>query len=348
LSKLGPGQTEDRQLEQLRFQILGLYRKAGFIDAKLDWLTPKPNQLICNITEGQQVVVREVQVSGGHYFSDDFLKVKILEFVKSEPLESGLIDYDPIEIDSILNPTKLSKKKSNWVFFEYGFLPFNKSLFLKAKESLEEFYLDNGFLEVQIFGPKESEITLGHWINLQFRIEEGQQTRVTKIQLMGAESIVENPASKINDPLNPNFVEDYRVQLEESFWNLGYPNAEITSQIKGSEVLYQINLGDRVKIEDIIISGNQITIKKVIQNRLKIKIGDWFSLEKLTDSRARILQTDLFSEVDISLEGTSLLVHVKERERNTLELGFGASFEDGPRVAGIWQYRNIFFRYYIL
>ncbi|MEI6804932.1 MAG: BamA/TamA family outer membrane protein [Myxococcaceae bacterium] len=344
LAKVGTEAPEDRQLEQLRFQILGLYRKSGFIDAKLEFLTPKPNQLICNINEGSQVVVKDVQVLGGQYFSNDLLKAKILEFVKSEPVESGLIDYDHIEIDSILNPTKLSKKKLNWVFFGDGFLPFNKSLFLKAKESLEEFYLDNGFLEIQIFGPKESEITQEHWINLQFRIEEGLQTRVTEIHLDGAQASVLEPAIKIGDPLNPNLVEDYRVQLEESFWNQGYPNAEITAEIKGSQIFYQINLGDRIQIENIVISGNQITLKRVIENRLKIKKGDWFSLEKLTDSRSRILQTDLFSEVDISLDGRTLLVNVKERERNTLEMGFGASFEDGPRITGIWQYRNIFGR----
>ncbi len=344
MAKVGLGPAEPRQLDQLRFQILGLYRKAGFVDAKLDWITPSPNKLVCKIDEGHQILVRDIQVIGGHYFSDDFLKVKISDFVKSEPVEPGLIDFDHIEIDSILNPTQLSKKKSEWVFFEQGFLPFNKSLFLRAKEFLEEFYLDNGFLEVQIFGPKESEITLNHWINLQFRIEEGQQTRVSEIRLVGAESTVKNPAIKIGDSLNPNLVDDYRAQLEESFWNEGYPNAEITSQIQGAKVIYQINLGDRIRIENIVISGNKITKKLVIQNRLTIKIGDWFSLEKLTESRSRILQTDLFSEVELLPEGTTLLVNVKERERNTLELGFGASFVDGPRVTGIWQYRNIFGR----
>lgn len=341
LSKLGTEPDQSRQLEQLRFKILGLYRRIGFTDAKLDWSTPRPNQLICKINEGHQILVRDIYISGEHHFSNELLKNKIIEFVNLEPMDPGLIDFDHIEIDSILNPTKLDKKKSEWVFFEHKFLPFNKSLFIKAKESLEEFYLDNGFLEVQIFGPKESEIFEKHWVDLQFRIEEGVQTRVTEINLIGGEAQIASPAIKIGDPLNPNLAEDFRAQLEEFFWNQGYPNAEIAFQIKGSQIDYQLNLGDRIRIEDILISGNQVTLKKVIQKRLVIKIGDWFSLEKLTDSRSKILQTDLFSDVGISLEGTSLLVQVKERERNTVELGVGASFEEGPRATGIWQYRNI-------
>ncbi|MEI6790277.1 MAG: BamA/TamA family outer membrane protein [Myxococcaceae bacterium] len=344
LSKLNQNQTEVRQLEQIRFQILGLYRKVGFIDAKLEWKKPNPNQIICQITEGKQILVRDIQVTGAQNFSNDFLKKKILDFVKEEPLEPGLITYDNLEINSILNPSRQNKKKDDWVFFDHEFLPFNKSLFLKAKESLEEFYLDNGFLEVRIFGPKESEIRLNHWINLQFRIEEGSQTRVGEIRFEGGGSNIEEPPLKVGDPLNLNLVEDFRVQLEESFWNQGYPNAEIASQVDQDRVTYRINLGNRVKIENIQISGNQVTQEQVILSRFKIKIGDWFSLEKLTESRSRILQTDLFSEVDIMLDETTLLVNVKERERNTFEMGFGASFVDGPRIAGIWQHRNIFGR----
>lgn len=110
LSKLNQNQTEVRQLEQIRFQILGLYRKVGFIDAKLEWKKPNPNQIICQITEGKQILVRDIQVTGAQ-FLQRFLEKKILDFVKDEPLEPGLITYDNLEINSILNPSRQNKKK---------------------------------------------------------------------------------------------------------------------------------------------------------------------------------------------------------------------------------------------
>lgn len=341
LAKIGQGQAEPRQLEQLKFQILELYHKAGFINANLEWVISSPKKLICKIDEGNQVIVRHIRVTGVQHFSEELLRSKIWEFVKKEPFGPTYWNYDYLEIDSILNPSRKNSKKADWVFFEQGFVPFNKSLFQQAKDALEEFYLDNGFLEVRIFGPKQSDIFLNHWVDLQFRIEEGEQTRVSEIQFVGAEPELKNPAIKIGDPLNLNLVEEDRIQLEEFFWNQGYPHAEINAPVDGSKIVYQINLGERVRIENMIISGNVVTKKWVIQNRIKLQPGDWYSLEKLTESRSQILQTDLFSEVDLSLQGNNLLVKVKERERNTLEIGFGASLVDGPRVTGIWQYRNI-------
>lgn len=342
LTKLDLKESDDRQLEQIKFQILNLYRKVGFTETRVDWLNRGSSELVCQISEGPQIVVRQIQVVGSNYFSENFLRQKIIDFIKEEPIDSAALGYERVQIDGILNPTRSNQKKSPEVFFEHGVLPFNKSLFLKSKEFLEEFYLDHGFLEVQIFGPKESEIVAKHWIDLQFRVDEGKQTKIASINIQGGFAEVAQPAIRIGDPLNPNWVEDYRVQMEEYFWNQGYPNAEIDSKIVGSEVRYEINLGERVKIEKILIQGNLVTQKQVIERRLKIKMGDWFSLEKLTDSRSQLLQTDLFSDVDLSLDGTALVVTLKERERNTLELGIGASLAEGPRVTGIWQYCNIF------
>src|SRR3989338_5496647 len=216
-AKLEQNQKEERQLEQLRFQILGMYRKAGFINAKLEWLRPNEKQIICKITEGNQVLIRDIQVVGAQHFSNELLRKKIFEFARSEPMDKQILSYDNPEINSILNPGRRNRNKKEFVFFERGFLPFNKSLFLSAKEFLEEFYLDNGFLEIRVFGPKESEITQDHWIGLQFRIEEGLQTRVAEIQWSGApRPDIKNPAIQVGDPLNLYLVEDLRTQAEES------------------------------------------------------------------------------------------------------------------------------------
>ncbi|MBL4818369.1 MAG: BamA/TamA family outer membrane protein, partial [Deltaproteobacteria bacterium] len=254
------------------------------------------------------------------------------------------MNQDLGEIDSIISPPIKISKKKDFVFFSQDAIPYYKSAFLKAKEVIEELYLDHGYLEVQIFGPKEINFIQEHWVHLQFRIEEGEQTRVNKINILGGDTHIKDPAIQVGEPLNLLKVEDLRIQLEESFWNIGYAHAEVSSTTQGSEVNYQVNLGKRVKIESIEITGNKRTLTAIIRNRLKIQPDEWYSLLKLSESRSAILQTDLFSEVNMELSGSTLLIEVKERERNTLELGLGASLVEGPRVTAVWQYRNIFGR----
>ncbi|MES2503257.1 MAG: BamA/TamA family outer membrane protein [Myxococcota bacterium] len=360
-SKIGEKEVDVRQLDQWRVRLQSLYRQAGFVYAQVDFEKPRKDTIICRIKEGEQILIGNITVVGSSYFSDELLRRKVIEFARAEPMEPGWMDYDHQEISSILNPRRKfqcdkiipvgnqstiapppgCKNQPDPVFFEAGALPYNKSLFLKAKDFLEDFYLDNGFLDVQIFGPKESEIIGGHWVNLQYRIIEGPQTRISKIVFEGMVPKIKNPPIHVGDPLNHDNVEDFRVQIEEYFWNQGYPNAEIVTNIRNDEIYYQINLGERVKIEKIDIVGNQLTKTPVIRRRLTLKAGDWYSLEKITESRSRILQTDLFSDVSIDLNGSTLIISVKERDRNTFELGMGASLVDGPRLTGIWQHRNI-------
>ncbi len=332
--------ADDRKLEQLRFKILNVYHQMGFIDAQVTLKRESAKKIVCQIKEGNQILVASLGISGSKYFTDEQLQKVVLDYVDSEPTPKDWLSSNKAQINAIVNPSRKKQK----VFFESQVAPFNRNLFVRAKEAIENLYLDNGFLEVQIYGPKESEIESKHWVHLQYRIDEGEQTFVQKIDLQGASwpEALEEPALAVGKPLNPDLVEDLRAQLEESYQNDGYPRATITSQISGSEVNYQANLGDRVQIAEIYIIGNRVTKNSVIENRLKIKVGDWYSLKKLSESRSDILQSDLFSEVSLDLSGNTLWIEVKERERNTFEVGAGGSLVDGPRVMGMWQHRNIF------
>ncbi len=337
---LSKANNDDRQLEQLRFKILNVYHHMGFIDAQVLLTREGPKKVLCQISEGNQILVGSVGISGTKYFSDEQLQKVVFDYVDSEPLPKEWLAPNRGSINAITNPS--SKKQK--VYFEHQVTPFNRSLFVRAKEAIENLYLDNGFLEVQIYGPKESEIEAKHWVHLQYRVDEGEQTFVQKIEIQGASwpEGLEQPALKVKDPLNPDRVEDLRAQLEENYQNDGYPRASVSSQISEADIRYQVNLGDRVQINEIYIIGNRVTKNAVIEKRLKIRVGDWYSLKKLSESRSDILQSDLFSEVSLDLSGDTLWVEVKERERNTFEVGAGGSLVDGPRVMGMWQHRNIF------
>ncbi|MBH1989337.1 MAG: BamA/TamA family outer membrane protein [Myxococcaceae bacterium] len=334
-------QGNGRLFEQIQSEIVNHYRKLGFIFAKVDLSRVSGTQLLCRIREGKQILVRNIEVQGSTYFSAKRIRDRVRAFVLENASGYDIAVVDRAQIDQLLNPTLANQKQPSPVFFEYGFMPFDKSLFLKAKAELEELYIQSGFLDVQIYGPKESEIENDHWIDLQFRIDEGVQTRIRAIEYRGASVHLKDSAIRVGDPLSSEKVEQLRVQLIEHFWNEGYPDATIEQKIEDSKLIFKIQTGERVQIEEIRIQGNQVTQRPLIEYYLKMKPGDWFSWERWMESRSSLLQLDLFSEVELSLEGRTLMVTLKERERNSLELGVGASLVDGPRVSGLWQYRNL-------
>src|SRR3989338_3361766 len=69
---------DQRVLEQVRFQILDLYRRSGFENTQVNFEFPQPGLIRCTIEEGMQILVQNIQVIGAQHFSAELLKKKIV------------------------------------------------------------------------------------------------------------------------------------------------------------------------------------------------------------------------------------------------------------------------------
>jgi outer membrane protein assembly factor BamA len=86
----------------------------------------------------------------------------------------------------------------------------------------------------------------------------------------------------------------------------------------------------------------------VILDRVTLSEGDWYAVDEVEASRQRLARMGLFSTVSIELLDDDpratvrdLLVIVKERPQFAVEVGAGASVEDGPRAFLAGEIRNV-------
>ena len=110
----------------------------------------------------------------------------------------------------------------------------------------------------------------------------------------------------------------------------------------------EITKGPRVTISEIIIRGNDKTTKKFIRNRLRLKPGDRFKLERQQKSFSELYKTGLFSKVDLHLEkqeGTDrwpLVVEVTEVPAKEVYFEPGWGSYELLRLKAGFQEKNLF------
>jgi len=134
----------------------------------------------------------------------------------------------------------------------------------------------------------------------------------------------------------------------------GYPNPSVSMSIISTgdgtkvSVVVGVKSNERKKINDIRVLGAKITKKKVIDKKMVVKNGQWYSRSLIDESRLNLLKTNIFSEVKVSLSSDEILekniltFDVVEAKRYALDLSFGASLEEGPRARVRFLKKNVF------
>ncbi len=84
---------------------------------------------------------------------------------------------------------------------------------------------------------------------------------------------------------------------------------------------FRIVEGRRVRIERIIVTGNAVTRRSVIDRGLAVREGDWAGSEAIQASRRNLEKLGIFSEVRIEEVETGagavrLVISLREGQRN--------------------------------
>ena len=94
------------------------------------------------------------------------------------------------------------------------------------------------------------------------------------------------------------------------------------------EVVYAIDPGEKVHIRNVIISGNNRTLDRIIRRELYLAPGDLYNLTDLKDSRNALGRTGYFEnttieEKRIDAQTIDLIVKSKEAPTGNIQLGGG-------------------------
>ncbi len=215
-------------------------------------------------------------------------------------------------------------------------------------------YHANGFLDVKIT-PKVEDNYRGNSneLAITLQIEEGPQTMVGSIQIVGNDIALSNPFPDLNVSPGQGFgyskINEDREIVLNYYFNNGFPDATFEASAKPStggpnlmDVVYTVHPGDRVIVDQVYVAGLNHTRESIVQREIQIKPGDPLSQVDMLNTQKSLYDLGIFSQVDTAVQNPSsnereknVLVNVQEARRYTFNYGLGLEFQTGqPTVHG--------------
>jgi outer membrane protein insertion porin family len=222
----------------------------------------------------------------------------------------------------------------------------------------KDVYMQHGYLDATVSDPIMRVDSGSYKADVTYQISEGDQYRINSIKIIGAvdgldlEDIRSEFSAIKGKIFNINKLRKDMNYLKEQVANLGYANARVNPNFHKNksnqtvDVQYTVVPGQKVTINDVIISGNHTTRDRVIRRDIFLAPGDQFSLTDLKDSKNTLGRRGYFEKVDIEQQRvdathTNLLVKVKETATGSIQAGGGYGSFQGAMVNASLSDRNI-------
>ncbi len=295
------------------------YMEAGYLDARIKAeTTPVPGmpvetqKLRFVIQEGPQTIVNQVTLAGNQNLSDEEIKKQML----TRP------------------PT---------IFHDGAFVPETLETDTYAVTTL---YMKQGFQSRTV----DSEVLFNEdktGADVSLNIKEGPRTTVGSIVINGLTVLTEANARKvlvhkIGDPFRTAALDAEKEAIASLVSEKGYPHATVLASVTYSEdrtradIVFDIDPGPLVTLEDIFISGNLLTAEKVIRRELEVKPQTPLALRSLYEGQRRLRDLDIFHGVSYrtfglkeKAETVDLFVDVEENKPYYAQTSAGYESDSG-------------------
>ncbi len=224
---------------------------------------------------------------------------------------------------------------------------------------IKEKYLENGFLDAKVKQPFSKIDFNTNTSEIDISITEGQQYKVGNTVIYLDENI-KNPNDiypelilKKDKVFNITKLRKDMEYIKIQVANKGYAFTNVKFDIRKNkekataDIIYNVIPGDKVYINDVIISGNSRTLDRVIRRNVYLAPKDLFNLTDFKDSKNTLNRSGFFEAVEIKQQRISknkmnLLVNVQEAPTGNLILGGGYGSYDGFMINASINDKNIF------
>ncbi|RJF95402.1 outer membrane protein assembly factor BamA [Noviherbaspirillum saxi] len=227
-------------------------------------------------------------------------------------------------------------------------------------ESLRSFYLNRGYLEMQVESTQVSITPDKKDIYITVNISEGEKYTVSGVKLEGEmfgreEELKSLVQLKSGDVYSGEKLADSVKKISERLGNFGYAfanvnaNPEINREKREVNFTVLIDPGKRVYVRRINVAGNTKTRDEVVRREFRQFENSWYDGEKIRLSRDRVDRLGYFREVSIDtpeVPGTTDQVDVNmtvaEKPTGNILLGAGFSSSEKVMLTGSIQQANAF------
>jgi outer membrane protein assembly complex protein YaeT len=225
--------------------------------------------------------------------------------------------------------------------------------------NLALFYNTRGYLEADLWVEDTALSAESTRITILISVHEGDGWIISDVTLHGNVDIAEDYLRSLlavteATPLLSNGLARDRRAILNHYARLSYLDAHVEQTVtrddvaRTASVSYDIVEGERVRISGIRIHGDDKTRKFVIERELTFEEGEYFDVDKIGESQAKLYRTGLFNSVWMEPAreetGTSergLDIRVNERRSVSLDLSVGYATIDGPEATALLVNRNV-------
>ena len=223
----------------------------------------------------------------------------------------------------------------------------NKSKIERDKRLLKNYYLNNGYYNVNIESVA-AKFNEDSSFKLTFKINAGNIYSVESVKLNLPIDYDEQNFEEVNRKLNKLLDKTYslskvsevveeidKVSLTREY---DFINADLEEVDKGNdklELIFNIKESEKFYVEQINIFGNNVTYESVIRSQLEIDEGDPYNKLLSAKSENNLRAINLFKSVSTEIKNGSELstkiidITVEEKPTGEISVGAGAGSEGG-------------------
>lgn len=224
-------------------------------------------------------------------------------------------------------------------------------------DRIKDFYMRYGYLDATVSEPFLEANFDNFSAKITYEIEEGKPYTVSALDLEFTDKTAPVDTQGFKQKAGKIFsIEKVRKDLEyikEEVGAQGYAFARVFPDVIKDEktltakLIYKVTCGEKVYINDVLISGNTRTLDRVIRREIFLAPGDLYDLREIKESKASLGRLGFFEKIDIKEERVladkiNLLVEVKETNTGSLKAGAGWNSYSGFTFTGSLSDRNVF------
>ncbi|MEZ5774419.1 MAG: outer membrane protein assembly factor BamA [Hyphomicrobiaceae bacterium] len=303
-------------------RILDVYQRQGLyaasVEPKLIQLENNRVDVVYEITEGPSTKVVSINFIGNKAFSDSQLRDVI------STTENNFFSF--LKNTDIYDPDRLNLDR----------------------ELLRQFYLKNGYADVQVISAVADLDRGGSGFYLTFTVEEGPLYTFGTVQIesnvadVDGNTLVGSVSTSSGDVYDAAALEKSIEEMTLSVAEQGHAFVQVRPRVDRDpinrviNVTYVIEEGPHIYIERINVIGNLRTQDYVIRREIQIGEGDAYNKLLVNRAKKRLQALGFFKSVDMAVEQGStadrVILTVTVIEDSTGEISFGGGYSTSEGV----------------
>ena len=320
----------------------------------------KPNSIV-----DQQIIKDNIEKIKKYYEDEGYYYANIIPVIKATTkervslifyIEEGkkvTVDDVKFEGNKVYSSFKIRRqlKTKRWWIFSWldSTGKYKKDEARNDIERIQEFYANNGYIQVQVGEPRIEVSKDKRSIILTYPIIEGDRFKIKKIGIKGNTVFTEKEIRKILKTeekaiFKRNLLREDIVAIIEKYGEKGYAFANVIPAIdpdkntKLVDITLNITEKDKVKVNRINIFGNDVTKDKVIRREVRVTEQEIINTKELKRSYQRLNNLNFFETIELlprELPESMVDLDIKVKEKPTGAISFGAGYNSVDHVVGM-------------